>query len=172
MSKLKDLWNLLLAHTAWRVVFWWKKRIGWKDFNQVVTATGVITRVDMNIEGWLNDGDVCWNLKLDDGQNWLITEPRSGRLTSEEDGPDPQPGLHCEITPWARAQFDGLWQQLAVGKRVRVTGRWGFDGVHHTGWPEWKEILLALWQGIWTREPFWSDGWYEIHGVEGLEYID
>lgn len=167
-SKLVAWWNLALAYTVWRVVFWWKKRIGWKDFGKVITATGVITAIDLNVTGPFNDGDVCFNVKLDPGQEWMITVPQTGRLTSE-DGQGPS--IHCEITPWTRSQFEGKWEQLAPGKRVKVTGAWGFDGVHKIGMPEWKQVLYALWDGIRGREPYWDDGWFEIHPVMEFEFI-
>jgi len=167
MNKIISWWNLLLAFTLWRVVFWWKKRIGWKDLGKTVTATGVITAIDLNVIGPFNDGDVCFNVKLDAGQEWLITVPQTGRLTSQ----DGEPSIHCEITPWTRSKFEGKWQQLAIGKRVTVTGAWGFDGVHQAGVPEWKQVLVGLWAGIWKRESYWNDGWYEIHPVESFDFI-
>ncbi len=168
-NKIVALWNRLLALTFWRAVFWWKKRIGWKDFNKIVGATGIITAIDINVTGPFNDGDICFNVKLDAGQEWMVTVPTTGRLTSEDGN---GPSLHCEITPWDRPMFEGKWQQLAVGKRVAVTGRWGFDGVHVVGMPEWKQVLRGLWYGIWgTLQPSWKDGWYEIHPVQTLEFI-
>lgn len=164
MSKLAGWWNLLLAWTVWRVVFWWKKRTGWLDLGEVVECTGTVIMVDANISGAFNDGDVCFNVKLDPGQERLVTG-FGGRLTTESDT-DPTPALHCEIPPWTRSKFDDIWQKLEVGKRVRVRGSWGFDGVH-TGRPEWLEILYSLVRHM----PNVRQGWFEIHPVEELEIL-
>lgn len=163
----------LVNNTFWRLVFLWKKQTGWMDLGQTVECTGVIVAVDMNVTGIFNDGDVCFNVKLDtygpnhdpvapDLQNRYITA-FGGRLTSEDGN---GPSIHCEIPPWVRDKFDGKWQQLAVGKRVRVKGAWGFDGVH-TGRAEWIEIILALFR----HQPNVRDGWFEIHPVEELEFL-
>lgn len=148
----------------WRLVFWWKKQTGWLDLDQTVEVTGEIIMVDMNVTGVFNDGDVCFNVKLDSGWEHLITG-FGGRRTTESET-DPRPSIHCEIPPWTRDQFDGKWQQLSVGRRVRVKGAWGFDGVH-TGRPEWVEVLLALVRHM----PNVRDGWFEIHPVEEFDFI-
>lgn len=155
-------WNLALAHTFWRLVFWWKKQTGWLDLGREITVTGTITAVDMNVAGLFNDGDVCFNVRLDFGWEWAITG-FGGRRTSEDGG---EPSIHCEIPPWTRSKFDGLWQKLAVGKRVAVTGAWGFDGVH-VGAPEPIEIVLALLRHM----PNVQDGWFELHPVTHLEFL-
>ena len=164
-TRLVTWWNLALAYTVWRVVFWWKKQTGWLDLGQTITVTGVITAVDINVTGPANDGDVCFNVQLDAGQEKWITG-FGGVLTNEDKSGNTLPSIHCEITPWTRARFDGKWQQLAVGKRVRVTGAWGFDGVH-TGKPEWLEVLYALLR----HQPNVKDGWFEIHPVTDLSFI-
>lgn len=172
MQTIARLWNWLLAQTLWRLVFAWKKRTGWLDLGREIEVTGTIIAVDMNVTGFFNDGDVCFNVKLDDvvpplsnrNQDWTITG-FGGRLTTESDT-DPTPSIHCEITPWDRSKFDGKWQQLAVGKRVRVKGAWGFDGVH-AGVAEWKEVLWALVR----HQPYVKTGWFEIHPVTELEFL-
>lgn len=155
-------WNALLAQTLWRFVFFWKKQTGWLDLGREISVTGTIVMVDKNVTGLFNDGDVCFNVRLDFGWEWAITG-FGGRKTSE-DGQGPS--LHCEIPPWTRKKFDGLWQQLEVGKRVAVTGAWGFDGVH-TGKPEAVEVVLALFRHM----PNVQDGWFELHPVTALEFI-
>jgi len=160
---MKNLWNKLLALTLWRIVFWWKKKTGWLDLGKQIEVTGTIIAIDMNVTGWFNDGDVCFNVKLDPGQEQYVTG-FGGRLTTESDT-DSTPAIHCEITPWMRDQFK--WQQLAVGKRVRVAGAWGFDGVH-TGKSEWLEVLYALVRHM----PNVNAGWFEIHPVQKLEYLE
>lgn len=164
MNKITALWNLILAYTLWKVVFWWKKQTGWLDLGKTIEVTGTIIAIDLNITGFFNDGDVCFNVKLDPGQEQYITG-FGGRLTTESDI-DPTPAIHCEITPWDRKKFDGKWQQLAVGKRVKVSGAWGFDGVH-AGINEFLEILWALCR----HQPYVQTGWFEIHTVETLEYL-
>lgn len=162
--KLVAWWNIALAYTVWKVVFWWKKQTGWLDLGQIITVTGTVIAVDINVTGPANDGDVCFNVQLDPGQERYITG-FGGRLTTESDT-DPTPSIHCEIVPWMRSKFEGKWQQLAVGKRVRVTGRWGFDGVH-TGKPEWLEVLYALVRHM----PNVKQGWFEIHEVTDFDFI-
>lgn len=156
------VWNALLAETLWRLVFWWKKQTGWLDLGEVIEVTGIVVMVDTNVTGLFNDGDVCFNVRLDVGLEKYITG-FGGRLTSE-DGEGPS--LHCEITPWTRKKFDGTWQRLALGQRVRVKGRWGFDGVH-LGVSEPLEVLAALPRHM----PNVRDGWFEIHPVEELEIL-
>jgi len=165
-SKVVAWWNLLMAYTVWKVVFWWKKQTGWLDLGQTITVTGTIVAVDMNVTGLFNDGDVCFNVQLDPGQEKYITGFGGVQTNEDKSGTTP-PSIHCEITPWMRAQFDGKWQQLAVGKRVKVTGAWGFDGVH-LGGSEWLEI----WRAIWRHMPNVLDGWFEIHPVTSFDYID
>lgn len=165
VGKLTALWNRLLALTFWKAVFWWKRQTGWLDLGQVVTCTGEIVAVDINTVGPGNDGDVCFNVLLDPGQEDLITT-FGGGLTNEDKSGHTLPSIHCEITPWDRPKFDGLWQQIAVGKRVLVSGRWGFDGVH-TGKPQWLEVLYALVRHM----PNVKDGWFEIHPVQHLEFL-
>lgn len=66
----------VIINTWWRLVFWWKKRTGWIDLDRVV-ATGMIISVDNSLSA---DGDIRFDLKLDYGQEWLVTG-FGGRLT-------------------------------------------------------------------------------------------
>lgn len=162
MSRIKAFWIWLLAVTFWKGVFFWKKQTGWLDLGQEIEVTGTIVAVDMNISGWFNDGDACFNVRLDPGLEKYITG-FGGRLTSE-DGQGPS--LHCEIPPWTRAQFAAALPRIVVGARVRVRGAWGFDGVH-LGKPEIVEVLAAIPRHM----PNVKDGWFEIHPVAALEFL-
>ena len=76
------------------------------------------------------------------------------------------PALHCEIVPWDREETREVWGALKPGDRVRVKGRWGFDGVH-TGKGKVADVFLA----IIRHQPNMNDGWFEIHPVEELELL-
>lgn len=168
---MTNIFTWIVNNTFWRLVFWWKKQTGWLDMGQTIEVTGTIIAVDVNVTGTFNDGDVCFNVELDPGQEKWITG-FGGRLTTESDT-DPRPSIHCEITPWTRDQFSGKdrdhadWQALVVGKRVRVKGSWGFDGVH-AGINEFLEVLWALVR----HQPYVKTGWFEIHPVTELEILD
>jgi hypothetical protein len=161
MSAASDWW--------WQQVFAWKKRTGWVDFHREVEAHGIVTMIDGNVTGGpVNDGDFCFNVQLDPGQEWLITTP-DGRQTSEDmdgmkHGQGKGPSLHCEIPPWLASKFADQCKMLVLGAPVIVRGAWGFDGVH-TGAPEWLEVLKA----VVTHPPNWAQGWHEIHPVSHLE---
>lgn len=148
LSTLRNLW--------WRFVFWYKKRTGWLDLGETITATGTVIRVDA--PG--TDGDGNFDVELDAGQERLITG-FGGRLTCCP--PVTTPSLHCEVEPWASAELLAAFRGLHPGDRVRVTGRWGFDGVH-AGRTEWLEILLALVRHM----PNVRAGWFECHPVESI----
>ena len=143
----------------WRLVFWWKRRTGWIDLCEVVTATGVVVGIDAPGA----DGDGSFDITVDDDQRRLITG-FGGRITTAD--PALYPSLHCEVEPWASDALRAAFTTLEVGDRVRVTGRWGFDGVH-TGQSLWLEVLLALVR----HAPNVRDGWFEIHPVESIEHV-
>lgn len=143
----------------WRIVFWWKKRTGWLALDRVVEAAGVVISVNPPSA----DGDGCFDVALDAGYEWLITG-FGGRLTGEGDKP---PSLHCEIAPWAAADLKATYGRLKHGDHVRVSGAWGFDGVH-TGRSMWIEVPLALVR----HQPNVRRGWFEIHPVEKLEIVE
>lgn len=153
-------WYEKVAGVWWRIVFWWKRQTGFLDLKEVVEATGTILWTDKDAGN--PDGDVTFHLKLDPGQERLITA-FGGRLTSAD--PEFPETLHCEVAPWTRDKFN--LDVIKVGARVRVAGRWGFDGVH-TGHNEFVDVLLALWR----HQPNVIDGWFEIHPVEKLEALE
>lgn len=148
-----------LTNSWWRFVFWWKQRTGWLNLGQVLMVTGTVIEVDP--PG--TDGDGNFDLLLDPGQDQWITG-FGGRLTSAS--PDLPPSLHCEVEPWASDELMGTFGRLKVGDRVRVTGSWGFDGVH-LGIPEWLEVLAALVR----HQPNVKEGWFECHPVTELEIL-
>lgn len=142
----------------WKLVFWWKKRTGWLDFGQEITGTGTVIRVDP--PG--TDGDGNFDLLLDSGQEYLITG--FGRRTACP--PVTAPSLHCEIEPWADQELLDQFAKLKVGDRVRVTGEWGFDGVHLGVW-----MPLEALAGFFRHQPNTRDGWFECHPVTKLEIL-
>lgn len=146
-----------LRNTWWRVVFWWKRQTGWLDLGETIAATGTVIEVDAPGA----DGDGNFDLLLDAGQERLITG-MGGRLTSG--ARSGVPSLHCEVEPWAARDVLQTFGALRVGDRVRVTGWWGFDGVH-TGRAEWAEVLLAVVRHM----PAVGTGWFEVHPVERIE---
>lgn len=148
-----------LTSWLWRLVFCWKQRTGWLDLGEIVTATGVV--VDHVPPGL--DGDRTFAVKLDPGQDRLITG-FGGRLTAED--PAVGPSLHCEIEPWSGENLEEIYACMKVGDRVRVTGHWGFDGVH-LGVPMWREVIAAAIR----HQPNVREGWFEIHPVETLEIL-
>lgn len=144
----------------WKFIWFWKKQTGWIDLDKVIEITGTVVTTSKDLSG---DGDIRFNVVLDDPYKWAITG-FGGRLTHE--GAASEPSIHCEITPWDREKFDSIWQKVEVGSRVRVKGRWGFDGVH-TGKGPVVDVLL----GFLRHQPNINDGWFEIHPVEEFEII-
>lgn len=137
-------------------VFWWKKRTGFIDFKEDIEVTGTVMRTHV-----ARDGDVTFDIWPDDEYLWSITW-YGGRLKTK---------LHCEVVPWLAGPRSTA-ATLQPGDRVRVKGRWGFDGVHTwKGWNAWYwypiEVLLA----VFRHQPNVIDGWFEIHPVTEVERI-
>lgn len=151
----------LANNVFWKFVWFWKRQTGWLDLDQIIEVTGTVITTSKDLSG---DGDIRFNVLLDDDYIWTITG-FGGRLTRE--GSANEPSLHCEITPWDKDKFDNVWQNVEVGSRVRIKGRWGFDGVH-TGKGAVADVFLA----IIRHQPNTKDGWFEIHPVEELEILD
>jgi hypothetical protein len=160
MSTLKKWW-LAVAYAFWKMVFWWKKKTGFMDLGKDIEVTGTVLWTDAGINA---DGDFCMNVKLDPEFAWA--NHAFGRQTSEDPSHYPDT-LHCEIVPWTSAQFAAVEKKIKAGVRVRVAGRWGFDGVH-TDRPEWQEVFYALWR----HQPNVLEGWCEIHPVTKLEVLE
>jgi len=149
-----------LRNALWKFVFWWKHRTGFVDMGRRVTAVGTVIAKDPGIS---SDGDRNFDVRLDHGQEWMITG-MGGRLTSAD--PAIGPSIHCEVEPWASDEVKARCDKMRIGDRVLVTGRWGFDGVH-VGRPMWLEIVLALVR----HQPNLQEGWFEVHPVERLAIL-
>lgn len=148
-----------IVNLWWKVVFFWKKRTGWIDLGEAIEVTGtVVSLVPPDV-----DGDRTFNVRLDPGQDRYITG-FGGRLTTEDEAVGPS--IHCEIEPWSPSDLDAKYAALKVGDRVRVTGAWGFDGVH-LGRSMWIEIVMALIRHM----PNVRDGWFEVHPVTKLDVL-
>jgi len=159
MSKVKQWFVRVFAWTFWKVVFWYKHKTGFMDLGHDIEVIGTVQWTDGGING---DGDFTFNLKLDPDYSWA--NYAFGRHTSEDPLLYPDT-IHCEITPWMRDSFTTL-DSIKPGQRLRVAGRWGFDGVH-VGKAEWIEVVYALWR----HQPNIIDGWCEIHPVTKVEPI-
>ncbi len=129
---------------------------------QVIEVTGTVVGEEFPDL----DADDNFNVQLDPGQGQEVyVTAFGGRLTSET--PSLGPSIHCEITAWASSELRATFDRLRVGDRVRVRGAWGFDGVHVGGYPEWIQVLLALWR----HQPDLRGGWWEIHPVTACEIL-
>lgn len=151
----------LADNVLWRIVWFWKKQTGWLDLNQVIEVCGTVISTSKDLSG---DGDIRFNVLLDPEYEWAITG-FGGRLTKE--GSASKPAIHCEISPWDRKKLSSSWEILEVGMRVKVKGRWGFDGVH-TGKGQVADVFLALLR----HQPNINDGWFEIHPVEEIRILE
>lgn len=154
---VKKWWKVYIEFTFWKIVFWWKKKSGFIDLHQEVTVIGEVVWSDF---GKNPDGDYTMHVKPDYEYQWLIT---MGNRKTSADSDYPET-LHCEVVPWMRDQFKESLDKLKIGSRVKITGSWGFDGVH-IGKNEFIEVLAALWR----HQPNVKDGWFEIHPVKNIE---
>jgi hypothetical protein len=143
----------------WRFIFWAKHRAGFLDLGSDIMVTGVVQWTDY---GKNPDGDCTFNLLPDAGSEWVNTT-FGGRRTTEN--PDYPNTIHCEIAPWQRMSPE-VTARLRPGVRVRVMGRWGFDGVH-TGKGTFVDVLYA----IFGHGPDMINGWCEIHPVKSLDIL-
>lgn len=160
LAKIKSFFVTVFVFTFWKMVWWWKHQTGFMDLGKDVTVEGVVVWTDY---GKNPDGDFTFNLKMDAAFAWANNA--FGRQTSEDPANYPDT-IHCEIPPWGRSALAQGLAQIRPGARVRVTGRWGFDGVH-TGRSEFVEVLYALWR----HQPNVGQGWCEIHPVTAIEFL-
>lgn len=145
----------------WRVVFWWKKRTGFIDLHEVIEITGTVVgeqEPDLDL-------DQNFAVAPDPIYKWCIT-CFGGRLC-QANGVGP-PSINCEITAWAPPELRAKFKLIKIGSRVRVKGSWGFDGVHVGTYPEWIQVILA----VFRHQPDVLRGWFEIHPVTELEILD
>lgn len=154
----KSKWGLTCA-PAW-AVFDQKKRCGFVDLGELVTLEGTAIRTKTH-----NDGDFSVN---------VIPDPFFERLL-EYEGRRNREYVHVEFMPCERTYVDveSVLQRVkarldqGVSTRVRITGRWAFDGVDHNG--EWREQLEKC---LSTRPPNPDIGWVEIHPAYSIEIIE
>lgn len=145
MTWLVNLW--------WRLVWVMKHRGGYVDLGRDIAIAGTVRSVEAS-----SDGDLVFNLEPDAADDWAITT-FGGRRTSEN--PAYPATLHCEVVPWDRGRFTAP----AVGARLRVSGRWGYDGVHG-GHGMFIDALRCLFGATPVL-----DGWCEIHPVSKIEVL-
>ena len=163
MNKLKALWQQVVF-AWWKLIFAYKHLTGFLDLGRNIEVTGTVLNVEDS-----SDGDFCFNLALDLEYSWANLV--FGRHTTEN--PKYPDSLHCEITPWDRFMFTELLPRIKPGVRVRISGRWGFDGVHvhpsKTGF--WAEVLEVIYALI-RHQPNVLEGWAECHPVKSLKLLD
>lgn len=144
--------------TFFQLVFWWKKRTGWIDFEETIGVTGTVMSTHV-----ASDGDVTFNVWPDDEFLWSITWYGGKVLTK----------LHCEVPPWISEDIRKAARSLTKGDRVRVTGQWGFDGVHSgRGYKDtWYRFIWEIILAVARHQPNVHEGWFEIHPVTKLEKL-
>ncbi len=156
---------------AWtQTVFWFKLKAGFRDLGQTLSVTGKV----MSVEYSPDDGDFCFNLDLDPEFKFALCIPQNsgapqdfwGKVTSQ----DGLGHLHCEVMPERRLgdwKLAALCANLAAGMRVKVTGRWAFDGAHY-GLSTFNDVMSCLTR----RAPNWSTGWTEIHPINDFVVLE
>lgn len=156
----------LMTCASSHVVLEQKKRCGFLDLGELVTAEGVVIRTKIH-----NDGDSSINIRLDPRSRWLLTY--KGRKTRDY--------LHVEFMPCERTYADvesvlvkvreHVEAAQAKGEkptmRVRITGRWAYDGVDHRG--KWKDQIGNCIDG---RDADPAVGWTEIHPAYTVEILN
>jgi hypothetical protein len=141
------------------IVFEQKKRCGFLDLGQQVTAVGTVKSTRTH-----TDGDQSLNIRLDPGYEQLLFY--QGRKTRNY--------LHVEFMPCERGYKDvnvvleAVKQRFEAGEKIRVsiTGRWAYDGVDHRG--KWRDQLGRCLGG---RKADPELGWTEIHPAYHIEIL-
>lgn len=148
------------------VFFEQKKRCGFVDLGRLVTAEGCVRKTKIH-----TDGDFSIDIIPDEDYQYLLDY--EGRRTRRY--------LHTEFMPCERTYSDveAVLQKVAThhqsdefdyrecSMRVRVTGRWAYDGVDHRG--EWRDQLGNCLNG---RGVDPAVGWTEIHPAYTVEIIE
>ena len=148
------------------VVFAQKKRCGFVDLGELVTAEGCVIGTKTH-----NDGDRSINIRPDKPFERLLYY--QGRKTKNY--------LHVEFMPCEREYVDVEavleeimdhynsedYNRAECSMRVRVTGRWAYDGVDHRG--VWRDQLGNCLGG---RGPDPDVGWTEIHPAYTVEVLN
>lgn len=145
---------------ASQVIFEQKRRCGFLDLGELVTVVGTVLKAATH-----NDGDRSILVIPDMGYERLLFY--KGHLTRSQ--------LHVEFMPCERLYTDvevPLAEVLRrfeeeIPTRVRITGRWAYDGVDHRG--EWRDQLGNCLGG---READPTVGWTEIHPAYSVEILE
>lgn len=136
------------------VIFEQKKRCGFKDLGVLATLKGEVIRIKTH-----SDGDFSLDVIPDSGYEYLLFFG----------GQKNRNYIHIEFMPCERVYADvaPLLEIVEVGDKVKITGRWAFDGVDHRGEPE--DQLFRCLEG---REPDPNLGWVEIHPAYSIELLE
>lgn len=148
------------------VVFEQKKRCGFLDLGELVAVEGCLKSTKTH-----SDGDQSVDVYPDPEFEHLLSY--EGRRTRHY--------LHNEFMPCERTYDDvekvlaeikahtesDAWDKAGCSMRVRVTGRWAYDGVDHRG--EWRDQLGNCLNGR-GADP--AVGWTEIHPAYMVEILD
>jgi hypothetical protein len=149
-----------------QVVFAQKKRCGFVDLGKLATVEGCLKSTKTH-----SDGDQSVDVYPDEEFQYLLTY--EGRKTRGY--------LHTEFMPCEREYADvdeqlkkiadhyesEDWDKANCSMRVRVTGRWAYDGVDHRG--EWRDQLGNCLNGR-GADP--AVGWTEIHPAYTAEVLE
>jgi hypothetical protein len=143
-----------------QVVFEQKRRCGFLDLGELATIEGKVIKTKTH-----TDGDRSVNVVPDPGFERLLYY--KGRKTRDY--------LHVEFMPCERIYTDvdtplaEVLRRFKAGipTRVRITGRWAYDGVDHRG--KWRDQLGKCLGG---READPDVGWTAIHPAYTIEILD
>ncbi len=144
---------LLWLEVAWsNLVFWFKRRAGFRRLEYVSGLTGIVASLEI-----AEDGDTCFDL-VPGERHELLTYRTVGSVHLCKK-------LHCEIVPKDRARLAAQIALLSIGARVTVSGYRSWDGCHHGRGVIFDGLMVLL-----GAAPV-LDGWLEIHPCTSLEVI-
>lgn len=141
-----------------------KRRAGFVDLGIDAVIEGAIVWSD----GGSADGDVSMFLHVDPPYTPFLYY--KGNMTKPPEGE--WGDMMIEVTPCEqpalKAQIDQIHALLMVGQkpRVRVKGRWVYDGVHIPNTSMFWQVLKALW-----GHPPVDGAWTELHPVQKIELL-
>jgi len=153
------IWLFLVVVYS-EIVFYFKHRGGFIDLATRVAVTGTV----LSAKYAPNDGDATFDLLLDTSYFWACTFAQ--RSTTES---GISWAIHCEVMPRERLRDAALAATVASlkpGDRLRVTGDWAYDGVHH-GHGFFFDVSYCLVGG---GQPS-PHGWTELHRVLKIEVL-
>ncbi len=153
--------SLYIAVFFSEILFWFKKRAGFMDLGTPVVVTGTVAAFEAGIS---QDGDLNFDLALDPEfvkfATLITTHPSEASLNGI---------IHCEVMPKARLRR--AFPALTVGMRVRVSGRWAFDGSHSdASVAGQRPQALELAAAVVGRAPN-PNGWPELHPVDRVDVL-